>query len=45
LIAAIERLFWPYVKNVVNSPWYGNAFHRADEWIDQADPSFKGRPA
>jgi ABC-type transport system substrate-binding protein len=45
-IAAVNSVtFWPYVRNVVNSPWYGNAFHRADTWIDQADPSFEGRPA
>jgi peptide/nickel transport system substrate-binding protein len=45
-IAAVGSVvFWPYVKNFVTSPWYGNAFHRTDEWIDQADPTFRGRPA
>lgn len=36
---------WPYVKNIVYSPWFGNSFHRAEMWIDQSDPSFQGRPS
>ena len=40
-----SEVYWPYVKNYVRSPWWGNAFHRADMWIDQADPTFQGRPA
>jgi peptide/nickel transport system substrate-binding protein len=34
---------WPYRKNLWYTPWFGNTFHRADEWIDQNDPSFQGR--
>jgi peptide/nickel transport system substrate-binding protein len=36
---------WPYIKNTVRSPWFGNSFHRADQWVDQTDPTFQGRPA
>jgi len=34
---------WPYLRNNYYAPWFGNSFHRADEWIDQADPTFQGR--
>jgi peptide/nickel transport system substrate-binding protein len=43
--ATTSVVMWPYIRNSVNSPWYGNAFHRADTWIDQADPTFQGRSA
>jgi peptide/nickel transport system substrate-binding protein len=36
---------WSYLKNNYYAPWFGNSFHRADEWIDQTDPTFQGRPA
>jgi hypothetical protein len=41
---AESQVDWPYFKNVVLIPWCGNTFHQADHWIDQADPSFQGRP-
>jgi peptide/nickel transport system substrate-binding protein len=38
-----SSVWWPYRKNLWFAPWFGNTFHRADEWIDQNDPSFQGR--
>jgi peptide/nickel transport system substrate-binding protein len=38
-----SNVSWPYVKNNWWTPWFGNTFHRADQWIDQADPTFQGR--
>jgi peptide/nickel transport system substrate-binding protein len=38
-------VIWPYVKNQWFAPWFGNSFHRAEQWIDQSDPSFQGRSA
>jgi len=40
-----SSVYWPYRKNLWYAPWFGNTFHRADEWIDQTDPTFQGRPA
>ena len=36
---------WGYVKNTYDVPWFGNAFRRADEWLNTNDPSWQGRPA
>jgi len=38
-----SSVYWPYRKNRWYAPWFGNTFHRADEWVDQNDPSFQGR--
>jgi len=38
------RLRWPYVRNHYFSPWFGNAFHVADMWLDAEDPLYQGRP-
>jgi peptide/nickel transport system substrate-binding protein len=37
------RLRWPYVRNHYSSPWFGNAFHFADIWLDAEDPLYRGR--
>jgi ABC-type oligopeptide transport system substrate-binding subunit len=37
-------LRWPYVRNHYVSPWFGNAFHMADMWLDSQDPLYQGRP-
>jgi peptide/nickel transport system substrate-binding protein len=36
---------WGYFKNPYEAPWMGSSFRRADEWLDQNDPSWQGRPA
>ncbi len=36
---------WSYLKNTVGVPWYGNAFHRADVWVDTSDGTYQGRKA
>jgi peptide/nickel transport system substrate-binding protein len=36
---------WGYVNNDPMAPWFGNAFRRADEWLDQNHPDWQGRPA
>ncbi len=35
---------WPYLKNRVTFPWFGNSQWTANVWIDQNDPSYSGRP-
>ncbi|HET9476320.1 MAG TPA: ABC transporter substrate-binding protein, partial [Dehalococcoidia bacterium] len=35
---------WPYLKNRVTFPWFGNSQWTANVWIDQDDPSYSGRP-
>lgn len=34
---------WPYLRNVVDTPSFGNNFHYADIWLDSEDSSFQGR--
>jgi len=36
---------WPYRRNHVSQPWYGETFLVANEWLDRTHPSFEGRPA
>jgi peptide/nickel transport system substrate-binding protein len=36
-------LRWPYVRNRSKDPWFGNAFHLADTWLDSEDPLYQGR--
>jgi peptide/nickel transport system substrate-binding protein len=40
-----SSVYWPYRKNLWYTPWFGNTFRRANEWMDQSDPAFQGRPA
>ncbi len=40
-----DVLDWSYVKNTYDSPWFGNSFRRADQWLDMNDPNWQGRPA
>jgi peptide/nickel transport system substrate-binding protein len=35
---------WPYFKNRVSFPWFGNSYWNANIWLDQIDPSYQGRP-
>ena len=35
---------WPYYKNRVSFPWFGNSFWNANIWLDRNDPSYQGRP-
>ncbi|MDP2950643.1 MAG: ABC transporter substrate-binding protein, partial [Chloroflexota bacterium] len=34
---------WPYRRNRRPTPWFGNAFHVANQWLDKTHPSFQGR--
>jgi hypothetical protein len=34
---------WPYLKNRITFPWFGNSQWTANVWIDQNDPSYSGR--
>jgi ABC-type transport system substrate-binding protein len=44
--APVSRVVdWSYVKNEVFSTWDGSNFLYANTWLDQADPTFGGRPA
>ena len=36
---------WPYRRNRVVQPWFGETFLLADEWLDSTHPTFQGRPA
>ena len=36
---------WPYLKNRVSYPWFGNSYWASNVWIDQNDPSYTGRPS
>jgi ABC-type transport system substrate-binding protein len=36
---------WPYRRNRVVQPWFGETFMLANEWLDSTDPTFQGRPA
>jgi len=36
---------WPYLKNEVFFPWFGNSYWTANTWLDKNDPSYSGRPA
>jgi len=45
-VAEIDRgTRWPYCKNQQYAPWFGDAFHSADVWLDSNDPTFQGRQA
>jgi ABC-type transport system substrate-binding protein len=35
---------WPYLKNRLSYPWFGNSYWTASVWIDKNDASFSGRP-
>jgi len=35
---------WPYFKNRVSFPWFGNSYWNANIWLDKNDPSYQGRP-
>jgi peptide/nickel transport system substrate-binding protein len=35
---------WPYFKNRVAFPWFGNSHWIANVWLDKNDPSFGARP-
>jgi len=35
---------WPYLRNFVDTPSFGNSFHYADVWLDPNDPTFAQRP-
>lgn len=34
---------WPYYKNRVSFPWFGNSYWGANIWLDKNDPSYQGR--
>jgi peptide/nickel transport system substrate-binding protein len=36
---------WPYVKNPVFFPWFGNSYWQANAWLNKDDPTFASRPA
>ncbi len=36
---------WPYVKNSVFFPWFGNSYWTSNVWLNKNDPTFRGRPA
>ena len=36
---------WPYRRNRMVQPWFGETFLLADEWLDANHPTFRGRPA
>ncbi len=36
---------WPYRRNRVIQPWFGESFLLANEWLDSTHPTFQGRPA
>ncbi len=36
-------IYWPYLKNPVDFPWFGNTYWFANAWIDKSDPSYQGR--
>ncbi len=36
---------WPYVKNSVFFPWFGNSYWTSNVWLNKNDPTFHGRPA
>ncbi|MBI2912469.1 MAG: ABC transporter substrate-binding protein [Chloroflexi bacterium] len=36
---------WPYYKNRVSFPWFGNNQWIANIWLDTSDPSYQGRPS
>jgi hypothetical protein len=35
---------WPYRRNRVVQPWFGETFLMANEWLDSTHPTFQGRP-
>ncbi|HEV8575120.1 MAG TPA: ABC transporter substrate-binding protein [Dehalococcoidia bacterium] len=35
---------WPYFKNRVAFPWFGNSHWVSNVWLDKDDPSYRGRP-
>jgi len=44
-VAPISRgVQWPYRRNRHPTPWFGNTFHLANEWLDHSHPTFQGRP-
>jgi ABC-type transport system substrate-binding protein len=36
---------WPYRRNRIIQPWFGETFLMANEWLDSTHPTFQGRPA
>src|SRR5438876_605549 len=36
---------WPYFKNRVAFPWFGNSYWSANVWLDKNNPTIRGRPA
>jgi peptide/nickel transport system substrate-binding protein len=36
---------WPYLKNAVFFPWFGNSYWQSNVWLNKNDPTFRGRPA
>ncbi|HEU4760525.1 MAG TPA: hypothetical protein VFT91_11180, partial [Dehalococcoidia bacterium] len=34
---------WPYFKNRVSFPWFGNSYWNANVWLDKNDASYQGR--
>jgi ABC-type oligopeptide transport system substrate-binding subunit len=36
---------WPYFKNRVAFPWFGNSYWIANVWLDKNESSFGARPA
>jgi peptide/nickel transport system substrate-binding protein len=36
---------WPYVKNSVFFPWFGNSYWTSNVWLNKNDPTFRGRLA
>jgi len=35
---------WPYYRNFRPTPFFGNSFHLANAWLDQASPVWGSRP-
>lgn len=35
---------WPYYKNRVSFPWFGNSYWLANVWLDRNDAAYVGRP-
>ncbi|HEU4760526.1 MAG TPA: ABC transporter substrate-binding protein [Dehalococcoidia bacterium] len=39
----LDFISWPYFKNRVTFPWFGDSYWNANVWLDRNDPSYQGR--
>ena len=39
----VAFLYWPYVRNPINFPWFGSQYWAAELWLDKSHPSYEGR--